>query len=88
MDGQETALFGKVGKSAMSGAAWLKEEEIWMRAAESKYWKSGPPVNEMLSVFTKTGKLLIDDSIIVRDFSDIGINNIDKTYDFTLSRLL
>jgi len=88
LDKQESAVFGKVGKTHMSGASWVNEDEIWIRAAESKYWKVGTPVNNFVSLFTKSGKLLIDGAVIARDFSDIGINNIHKTYDFTLSRLL
>ena len=88
LDSKECAIFGTLDKTEMSGATWIKEEDVWIRAAESKYWKAGTPANNLISLFTNTGKFLINKNICARDFSDIGIHNIDTTYDFTLSRLL
>jgi hypothetical protein len=88
LDSQEAAVFGSVNKTEMSGACWIKEDNVWIRAAESKYWKTGSPDNELISLFTDSGKILINGVVCVRDFSDIGINNIDISYHFTLSRLL
>jgi hypothetical protein len=88
VDVQETDVFGRVGTAEMSGASWINEDDMWIRAVESKYWKAGAPANKLISLFTDSGKLLINGVIRVRDFSDIGIHNINTTYDFTLSRLL
>ena len=85
--GSETQVFGKVKGLHLSGASWIKESGNWIRAYESAHWIDKAPVKNLVSVFTKSGKIVVDD-IVARDFSDIGLCEIDKTYDFTLSRLL
>jgi len=85
--GSETNVTGGLKGICLSGASWIKESDKWIRAFESAFWLDRAPVAELVSIFTKSGKFLVDD-IVVRDFSDIGLDKIDKTYDFTLSRLL
>lgn len=79
-------ITGRLRKLYCNGASWVKEHNKWIRAAESLDWVK-TPVSNPLSLFTKSGKVFINNEV-VRDFSDIGLDNIHKTYDFTLSRLL
>jgi hypothetical protein len=72
----------------MSGATWIFDtDNLWKHAAETKRWEPALPVSDMYSIFTKCGMFKVGE-ILVRDFSDVGCDNIEKTYDFTLSRLL
>jgi hypothetical protein len=77
---------GYYKNNLMSGATWVLESGIWIHAAESTEWKSAHPVSNIVSIFTKSGTFKIGDNLY-RDFSDIGLNNIDESYNFTLSRL-
>jgi hypothetical protein len=85
--GSETQTMGKIKGLRLSGASWVNESGIWIRACESVHWEDSAPVKDLISVFTKSGKLVVND-IVARDFSDIGLEKIEKTYDFTFSRLL
>jgi len=86
IDGSESSYFGKLESSCLSGATWINESGLWIRANESSRWVKEPPVTKLYNVFTKTGKLQID-NFTVRDFSDIGLDKINTSYSFTLSRL-
>ena len=86
LDGKETTIMGKINDCQLSGASWIYDNNTWVRAAESTRWRTDTPVNRLVSIFTETGKFMVG-GIISRDFSDIGIKNIEKTYDFTKSRL-
>jgi len=86
LNGEESFIMGKIGSCKMSGATWIYDTDKWIRAAESRRWRYDTPVNRLVSLFTESGKFVVD-GIAVRDFSDIGIKNINKTYDFTKSRL-
>ena len=81
--------YGTIRKLQCSGASWIKERYKWIRAAESVDWviSTKPPVSAPISLFTHSGKININNESVC-DFSDIGLDNIHKTYDFTLSRLL
>lgn len=84
----ENKTFGTVDSIPMSGATWIFDtDNLWKHAAESKRWVPALPVSDMYSIFTKCGMFKVGE-ILVRDFSDVGCDNIEKTYDFTLSRLL
>jgi hypothetical protein len=82
-------VHGKVRKLHCNGASWIKEGHKWIRAAESADWiiSTKPPVSSPMSLFTYSGKIVINNEFVC-DFSDVGLNNIHKTYDYTLSRLL
>jgi len=79
--------FGLVRKLRCSGATWIKENNVWIRASESKDWLPTSPVSNSISLFTKSGKFFLNGEH-VRDFSDVGLENIHKTYKFTLNSLL
>ena len=83
-----TAL-GTVRKLKCSGSTWIKENNVWIRASESKDWSPmlESPVSNLISIFTRSGKFYVSGEN-VRDFSDIGLENIHKTYGFTLNNLL
>lgn len=83
LDGSEAHVVGPLG----SGANWVLEEGTWRRAAENPKWVAGPPVSQLVSLFTKSGTFMVGKTG-VRDFSDIGLSKIENSYSFTLSRLL
>jgi hypothetical protein len=86
----EVKSYGSIGGTAMSGANWIfdKTDNLWKRAAETNNWKaSALPVSNQYAIFTESGKFMIDKNIYC-DFSDVGLTNIEKTYDFTLNSLL
>lgn len=75
--------------TAISGATWVLDNDgLWKQAALISRWVPlMPPVSSTVVIFTSSGTFQIGDGIWCRDFSDVGLSNIDKTYDFTLSRL-
>jgi hypothetical protein len=82
ISGSEVREFGSLGSSA----CWIYgPTRSWMRAGEVN--KIGSPVSQLLSLFTESGSFIIN-SVLVRDFSDIGLSNIHTSYDFTLTRLI
>ena len=83
----ENKMYGRINTIFMSGATWmLDRDNTWKHAAETEQWTSVLPVSDIVSIFTKSGSFTIDNTQF-RDFSDIGIQHIEKSYDFTLSRL-
>jgi ABC-type multidrug transport system fused ATPase/permease subunit len=87
INSSEFHSYGYLNYTFMSGATWLLDTDgIWKHAAESIRWRKAHPVSDILSIFTKSGTFKIGDTIY-RDFSDIGLDNIEKSYNFTLSRL-
>jgi hypothetical protein len=83
IDGNEVATFGLF----CSGASWCKDNGRWVRVAESSIWSPGPPVPRLVSLFTESGSFKVMGAVL-RDFSDVGLANIEESYEFTLSRLL
>lgn len=79
--------FGSVRHLKCTGSTWIKENSLYIRASESKAWRPNTPVSTLISLFTHSGTVMIENEI-VRDFSDIGLDNIHTTYNYTLSRLL
>jgi hypothetical protein len=82
--------YGSIGDVAMSGANWIfdKTDNLWKRAIETNNWKAAAlPVSNQYNIFTASGKIMIDKNSYC-DFSDVGLMNIEKTYDFTLNSLL
>lgn len=87
INSSEIHSYGYLDYTFMSGATWLLDADgIWKHAAESIKWRKAHPVSTIMSIFTKSGTLKIGGNLY-RDFSDIGLDNIDKSYNFTLSRL-
>ena len=69
-----------------SGANWmLSISGKWIRAYESVDWKCSPAQN-LYNIFTDSGSFMVG-STIFRDFSDIGLDKIDDTYDNTINTL-
>jgi hypothetical protein len=83
IDGNDVATFGLF----CSGASWCKDNGRWVRVAESSIWSPGPPVPRLVSLFTESGSFKVMGAVL-RDFSDVGLANIEESYEFTLSRLL
>ena len=91
----ETKAYGKLSlesdaeAAAISGATWVLDNDgLWKQAALISRWVPLKlPVTATVVLFTSSGTFQIGDGIWCRDFSDVGLSNIDKTYDFTLSRL-
>jgi hypothetical protein len=85
--GSESLVHGRVGTLQCSGASWVKNENgSWCRAAEMKQWINSSPVTDLIAVFTASGTFKVD-GLVMRDFSDIGLEHIEKSYMFTLPRL-
>jgi len=85
--GSESKSYGSIGSIQCSGANWIRNERgTWCRTSESQQWTGMLPVSRMVSLFTNSGTFKVD-NIVMRDFSDIGLDSIEKTYAFTLPRL-
>ena len=82
IDGAEVRKMGNLG----SAANWVLSEKGWRRAIESPLWQAASPVKKLVSFITTSGSFSVN-TIQMRDFTDVGIDNIYKTYPFTLSRL-
>lgn len=83
----QTAIFGSYDGILMSGACWILDStNVWNMAVKNKEWKSQLPVNDLRSIFTESGSFKINNTVF-RDYSDVGLKNIDKSYTLTLSRL-
>jgi hypothetical protein len=82
----ENRAFGSLNGVVMSGATWINDNEEWKPAALCKTWSDVLPVSDMIAIFTESGTFKAG-SFLCRDFSDIGLASINKTYTFTLSRL-
>lgn len=87
----ETKCYGElINNCPISGATWVLDgaSGLWKQAATISRWSPLKlPVASAVAIFTSSGTFQIGDGIWCRDFSDVGLTNIDKTYDFTLSRL-
>jgi hypothetical protein len=81
----ENKSCGYLNNVLMSGSTWVFDK-TWKHAAECEQWQNAHPVSDMISIFTESGTLKVN-KILMRDFSDIGLENIDSSYNFTLSRL-
>jgi len=85
--GTESLAHGRIGPLQCSGSSWVKNTRgRWCRAAEMMQWINSPPVTDLVAIFTSTGTFKIN-SLVLRDFSDIGLEHIEKSYTFTLPRL-
>lgn len=85
--GSESKSYGQIGSVQCSGANWIRNMNgQWCRASESQQWTGMLPVSRMVSLFTNSGTFKVD-NIVMRDFSDIGLDKIEESYAFTLPRL-
>jgi len=84
----ENQALGSLNGVVMSGSTWVQDNEdgLWKPAALCKMWSGELPVSDMVAIFTESGTFRAW-SVLCRDFSDVGLVSIDKTYTFTLSRL-
>ena len=85
--GSEALVHGRIGDLQCSGASWVKNTQgAWCRAAEMEQWINSSPVTDLVAIFTCSGTFKIG-GLVLRDFSDIGLEHIEKSYTFTLPRL-
>lgn len=85
----ENNSFGYFNNTLMSGANWVLDQtdNAWKHVAETNQWQEAQhPASYMISIFTESGTFNLDGNVF-RDFSDIGLDNIHNSYNFTLSRL-
>lgn len=70
-----------------SGACWIETDGRWGRAGAAATWNSlGPPAKTLRMLITESGRFTIG-GVSFRDFTDVGIENIDKTYGFTIEHI-
>jgi hypothetical protein len=72
---------------SISGAAWIRDDTngIWKQMPTN----SGPPSSKMpwYSLFTEAGTYMLKSGVGIRDFSDVGLDNISETYSWVLDVL-
>lgn len=88
INSSEIKAFGKLNNIQLSGSTWTldRSDRKWKYAGEFANWQSAHPVSDNVAIFTESGTFKIGETLF-RDFSDIGLNNINISYNFTLSRL-
>uniref|UniRef100_A0A6C0DRA8 Hedgehog/Intein (Hint) domain-containing protein n=1 Tax=viral metagenome TaxID=1070528 RepID=A0A6C0DRA8_9ZZZZ len=86
LDGTETRNMGSIDGVVCSGACWVEEGGRWIRAALSKRWVARLPVNRMVMLVTESGSFNAA-GVRMRDFTDVGLREIEKTYAFTIGQL-
>jgi hypothetical protein len=70
-----------------SCANWIYNNNgVWKRASQIENWRTINNNNILFSLFTESGTFTIN-NMNIRDFSEVGLHNINSTYEFTLSRL-
>jgi hypothetical protein len=85
--GSECLETGSIDGFIGSSSNWVYAGTKWIRAVDMEGWKPVSPVSKLYSLFTESGSFTINKTQ-VRDFSEVGLQNISSTYNFTLSRLL
>jgi len=85
LDGSETGGMGRIGDLFCSSACWIWEGS-WIRAAASKRWVSHLPVKTMRMFTTESGSFSVS-GVRLRDFTDVGMDKIEKTYGFTINQI-
>lgn len=87
MDGRETRGVGAIGPVVCSAACWIRRADgQWIRAAASPEWRPASPVKKMRMLITESGSFTVS-GITVRDFTEVGVDQIEKTYDFTMNHI-
>jgi len=72
--------------TTLSAGAWMYKDGIWQQpkyvnvklATENQIW---------YSLFTESGTFVVGNELVVRDFTDVGSDNIDKTYPMVINEL-
>lgn len=72
--------------TTLSAGAWLYKDGIWQ---QPKYVEANPVVEEQIwySLFTEAGTFVVGNDLVVRDFTDVGSKDIDKTYAMVIDEL-
>jgi hypothetical protein len=88
INSSEIKTFGNLNSVQLSGSTWTLDisDNKWKYAGEIANWLPNHPVSDNVAIFTESGTFKIGETLF-RDFSDIGLNNIYSSYNFTLSRL-
>ena len=87
LDGRETQGVGAIGPVVCSAACWIRNVDgQWIRAAASPEWRPVSPVKRMRMLITESGTFTVG-GVSVRDFTDVGVDQIEQTYDFTLNHI-
>lgn len=86
IEGSESLEIGSVNGIVGSCCNWFYTGTKWARACDMEKWQKLVPVPILYSLFTESGSFTINNTIL-RDFSEVGLDKIDTTYNFTLSRL-
>lgn len=87
VDGDESSVYGSIGTVKCSGASWVRDDDVWKRAAETINWNSQPPAKQLFHLVTESGTFIVNGEVTVRDFTDIGVQKIRHTYGFTIDKL-
>lgn len=88
-------IVGEVEHAIDSDGTWYTEQyedhhSVWIKSKSTV--KNGADVIKGWNLMTETGEMVIWDSIketevIIRDFTEVGCDNINKTYEFVDARL-
>jgi hypothetical protein len=69
----------------VSVAAWIRKGAVWRQASQERQI---PIYNATLyNLFTESGTFQLEGGTAVRDFTDVGPDSIDSTYDWVLESL-
>jgi hypothetical protein len=75
------------GRLQCSGACWVEEGGRWIRAAAGRQWNPlESPASTMRMLITESGRFSVN-GVSFRDFTDVGIENINKTYEFAIEHM-
>jgi len=86
IDGSESLCVGSFNGIIGSCSNWIFSNGKWIRAIDSEKWTHISSLSTLHTLFTESGSFSINDTS-VRDFSEVGLHKINKTYNFTFSRL-
>ena len=78
------------GAPAVSAGAWVRaagEGAPWVRAGATAALDTANPATVYYNLFTESGTFTVDGVGIVRDFSEVGMAALGKSYDHVFSRL-
>jgi hypothetical protein len=84
LEGNGTIMCGQL---RCSGACWVEEGGRWIRAAAGRQWNPlESPASTMRMLITESGRFSVN-GVSFRDFTDVGIENINKTYEFAIEHM-
>jgi hypothetical protein len=81
-----TGTFQYDSTTTLSAGAWMYKDGIWQQPS---YAEANPAGEEKIwySLFTEAGTFVVGNDLVVRDFTDVGSDNIDKTYSMVIDEL-